>query len=78
MNTAEDLKKEFGRFPKLVDVAKVFLGIEDQTTVNRLANSRKLPFPVFRMGSERSPWLVDVKFLAEFMDKKSIEAKQMR
>jgi len=78
MNTADDLKSEFGRFPKLADVAKVFLGIEDQTTANRLANCGKLPFPAFRMGSERSPWLVDVKYLAEFIDKKSLEAKQMR
>jgi hypothetical protein len=78
MNTAEDLKKEFGRFPKLADVAKVFLGIEDQTTANRLAGTGKLPFPAFRMGSERSPWIVDVKYLAEYIDKKSIEAKQMR
>lgn len=78
MNTAEDLKKEFGRFPKLADVAKVFLGIEDAVTLSRLAGSGKLPFPAFRVGSEKSPWIVDVKYLAEFIDKKSIEAKQMR
>lgn len=78
MNTAEDLKKEFGRFPRLADVAKVFLGIEDAATASKMAGNGKLPFPAFRVGSERSPWIVDVKYLAEFIDKKSLEAKQMR
>lgn len=75
MNTAEDLKKELGRFPRLDDVAKQFLDMEGQIAARRAA-AGELPFPVFKLGSNKSPWLVDIKYFAEYIERQSIEAKQ--
>ena len=32
------------------------------------ASRQDLPFPVFRGGSQKSPWLVDIADLAEWLD----------
>lgn len=34
------------------------------------ANKQQLPIPAFRLGSQKSPWLVDAGRLAEYVDKK--------
>lgn len=76
MNTAEDLKKEFGsRFPRAETVANKFLDLTPEQA-NRKAAKGELPFPAFRAGSAKSPWLVDVKYVAEYVEKQSIIAAQ--
>ncbi|MDI1301996.1 MAG: pyocin activator PrtN family protein [bacterium] len=39
------------------------------------ARQQALPFPVFRVGSQKSPWLVNVLRLAEHVDKIEAEAR---
>ena len=76
MNTADDLKKEFvSRFPRAETVADKFLDLTPEQA-NRKAAKGDLPFPVFRVGSAKSPWLVDVKHVAEYVEKQAIIAKQ--
>ena len=76
MAADEDLKTEFGsRYPRVEMVAAKFLDLTPEIA-NRRAAKGDLPFPVFRIGSAKSPWLVDVKTLADFIEKQAIIAKQ--
>ena len=36
----------------------------------RAASLQKLPVPAFRLGSQKSPWLVATEVLAEYIDAK--------
>ncbi len=69
MNTANDLKEEFGtRFPTLDQVAEKYLGLEHQQVLQRVA-SGQLPFECFKIvKSQKAPWLVDVVKLAKYID----------
>lgn len=49
----------------LSDVAEKYLGISPAKAA-RLAGAQQLPFPVFRGGSQKSPWLVSVPDLASW------------
>ena len=40
------------------------------------ANRQGLPVPAYRLGSQRSPWFVDAKTLAEYIERKKAEALQ--
>lgn len=76
MAAADDLKVEFGsRYPRVETVAEKFLNMTPEWA-NRQASKGELPFPVFRMGGAKSPWLVDVKTLADLIEKQAIMAKQ--
>jgi hypothetical protein len=76
-NTVDDLKAEFGtRFPLLEIVAKKYLGFNDVACVNKKAASGDLPFPAFKLGSNKSPWLVDIRHFAEYIDRQAIDAMQ--
>lgn len=49
--------------------------MEGQIAARRAA-AGELPFPVFKLGTNKSPWLVDIKYFAEYIEQCSIEAKQ--
>lgn len=40
----------------------------------RAATLQKLPVPAFRLGSQKSPWLVGAERLAEYIDARRREA----
>lgn len=76
MAAADDLKAEFGsRYPRLEIVAEKFLDLTPEISSRRAAKG-ELPFPVFRIGSAKSPWLVDVQALADFVESEARKAKQ--
>lgn len=76
MAAVDDLKAEFGsRFPRVETVADKLLNLTPEQA-NRKAARGDLPFPVFRVGSAKSPWLVDVKQVADFVEKQAIIAAQ--
>lgn len=76
MAVADDLKIEFGSvYPRVENVAAKFLDLTPEQATRKAAKG-ELPFPVFRVGSAKSPWLVDVKTLADFIEKQAIIAKQ--
>lgn len=75
MNTIFSLMAEFetGEIP-LKDVCDKYLGVDYKTAAYR-ASKNKLPFPVYKGGSQKSTWLVSVDELAKHIDTKKQEAK---
>lgn len=59
----------------LEKVAPKYLGM-DEKQWKRAASLQTLPFPVFRGGSQKAPWLVNVSELARYLDKRADEAKK--
>ena len=69
MNTAFLLLAEYGQTDiPLETVADKYLGLSSTEAKNRAARCA-LPFPAYRTGSQKSPWLVRITDLAEFIDK---------
>jgi hypothetical protein len=75
-STVFALMYEFGsaHIP-LVAVAKKYFGY-DENTANRYARQSKFPFPVFRLGGQLTPWMVDAAELAAYLDKIAAKAKK--
>lgn len=78
MNTSENLIKEFGtQFPRLETVAPIYLNCADKDAIYKRAAKGDVPFPVFKLtNSNRAPWLVDVKYLAKYLDECSKSAME--
>ena len=60
-----------------IPVAKC-AGLFGLTPANAEANAvrQRLPVPAFRAGSQKSPWMIDAKQLAEYLDAAKAHAKQ--
>ncbi len=73
MKTADALFKQYGKkFVPLVQIAEEYLGIDDAYVISRKAHRNELGgIRAFRMGSERSPWLVDIEQLADVLDSRA-------
>jgi hypothetical protein len=68
MNTTFLLMAEFGQTDIPLDlVAARYLGLDSKAARWKAAKS-ELPFPAFRAGSQKSPWLVRVTDLAGWLD----------
>lgn len=50
-----------------------YLGIKERAVFQRKAGAGDLPFPVFKLGRGKSPWLVSVEDLAAYIDQRSQE-----
>lgn len=76
MNTLFFLMAEFNTaHPKLEDVAPRYLGLQP-AEAKRAAGLRTLPIPAFRLGSQKSPWLVAIDDLAKYLDQAKEEARR--
>jgi hypothetical protein len=65
---------EFGHTDiPLETVAARYLGMDDRVARAK-AGRGELPFPAFRAGSQKSPWLVRVTDLAEWLDRERARA----
>jgi len=75
-STYFSLLAEFGtaHIP-ITDVGKKYFGYSEPEA-KRAAISNKYPFPVFRAGSNKSPWVVDAGELADYLDKCIEKAKE--
>jgi hypothetical protein len=75
VNTAFLLMAEFGgsEIP-LEQLAVKYFGLSDRQAKER-ASLNKLPVPAYRMGSQKSPWLVSANDLADFIDKQREQAR---
>ncbi len=74
MNTVDLLMKEFGTCEiPLKDICDKYLGL-NITNANRLAKNYLLPFPAHRCGSTKSPWLVNVNDLSNYLDQQRKES----
>lgn len=76
MNTVFLLMAEYGQATvPLETIAKKYLNIS-LAEANRNASKQSLPFPVFRAPSQRSPWMVNIADLAEWIDKQRDKARE--
>ena len=76
MNTIFLLMAEFGQADiPLEEVASKYLQLTPEKA-KRKAAKQEFPFPVFRAGNQKTPWMVSVSDLAEYLDKQRAEAKK--
>ncbi|AXF75165.1 pyocin activator PrtN family protein [Erwinia tracheiphila] len=77
MNTMFLLMAEFETATiALADISERYLGMKP-STADKKAGCGDLPLPTFRIGNgQKSPRMVHVSDLAEFIDKKRMEAKE--
>lgn len=72
------LLAEFGTaHVPIVEVARKYFGYEEKKAKG-VAASGNFPFPVFRAGGQKSPWLVDIADLADYIDKARNKAQQQK
>jgi len=60
----------------LKDIHEQYFGIDTLAKANQRARAHELPVPVFRMGSNKSDWLIRLEDLAFHMDKIANEQKE--
>lgn len=57
----------------LADVCHLF-GLS-RRRANEMASTQQLPIPAFKLGSQKSPWVVSSKRLDEYVARKAKEAE---
>lgn len=65
---------EFGSAQILLENCRHYFGMKPQEA-KRAATRQALPVPAFRLGSQKSPWLISAVRLAEYIDAKNLEAQ---
>jgi len=73
LNVSKELREQFGSVhAKLTDVAQYYLNLNEESA-NRAAAKGDIPFKIFKAAkSNKAPWLVDVRDLEEYIDRKRI------
>jgi len=73
MKTSEALFKQYNKkFVPLLQISTEYLGISDASVISKMALKNDLGgIKAFRMGSAKSPWLVDIEQLADVLDSRS-------
>jgi hypothetical protein len=73
MKTSEALFKQYNKkFVPLLQISTEYLGISDASVISKMALKNDLGgIKAFRMGSTKSPWLVDIEQLADVLDSRS-------
>lgn len=69
MKLEEELAKQFGSAcPRLTDVAKYFLNMEEDAARDNAAKGT-IPFKIFKASkSQKAPWLTHVRELANYLE----------
>lgn len=67
MNTFFALMAEYGTAHIPVEKCADLFGMSPRKACEA-AGRQRLPIPAFRIGSQKSPWLVDAQKLAEHLD----------
>ena len=75
IDTAQSLKEQFGTIhPYLTTVTSIYLNMDEAVAKNNAAKGL-IPFPIFKASdSNKAPWLVDVRDLAEYLDNRRINS----
>jgi len=69
------LLAEFGTGQVPVDRCCHHFGMKPEEA-RRLAGRQALPVPAFRLGSQKSPWLVHAEDLAKYIDEQASAARR--
>lgn len=75
MKTFFALMAEFGTAQIPVERCAALFGLSPKKA-EEYAGRQKLPVPAFRIGSQKSPWLVDAHQLAEHLDAAKEQARK--
>lgn len=75
MNTFFTLMAEFGTAQIPVEKCAPLFGLSPKKA-EEYACRQQLPVPAFRIGSQKSPWLVDAHKLAEHLDAAKEQARK--
>lgn len=75
MKTFFALMAEFGTAQIPVERCATLFGLSPKKA-EEYASRQKLPVPAFRIGSQKSPWLVDAHQLAEHLDAAKEQARK--
>ena len=75
MKTSEALFQQYGKkFVPLIQIAEEYLGITDEYSLSKKAHKNDLNgIKAFRLGSAKSPCVVDIEKLEDLLDSKSRE-----
>jgi hypothetical protein len=73
MNTFFALMAEYGTGQIPLDKCAHLFGLSSEEAAKR-ANRQTLPVPAFRVGSQKSPWLIDAAKLASHLDGLKVQA----
>lgn len=73
MNTFFALMAEYGTAQIPVERCAALFGLSPKKA-EEYACRQKLPVPAFRIGSQKSPWLIDAQRLAEHLDAAKAQA----
>jgi Pyocin activator protein PrtN len=72
------LLMEFGTAHVPVTVfAKKYMDMEEDWA-KKMATANKFPINVFRIGGQKSPWMIDIKDAADYIDAEVEKAKKER
>lgn len=74
MNTLFALLAQYGTAQIPLTKCSDLFGLEPEQA-KKAAASHGLPVPAFKLGSYKSPWLVDAASLASYMDKRKAQAE---
>ncbi len=74
MNTFFALLAEYGTAQIPLERCVSLFGIDTKEAAKRAALQR-LPVPVFRAGTQKSPWLIDASKLAAYLDECKAKAE---
>lgn len=66
---------EFGSGQILVSACCHYFGMSPEEA-KRAAARQALPVPTFRLGSQKSPWVISALFLADYIDKRSLSGEE--
>lgn len=75
MNTFFALMAEYGTAHIPVEKCSYLFGMSPKKACE-MAGRQGLPIPTFRIGSQKSPWLIDAQKLAEYLDNIKIQANK--
>lgn len=77
MNTLYHLLAEYESIHvPLAQVAEKYLNLSSHEAC-RKANAQSLPFPAFKANGQRSNWMVDLRDVAEWLDRLRNETKRV-
>lgn len=74
MNTFFALMAEYGTAQIPVEKCAALFGLSPKKA-EEYAGRQQLPVPAFRIGSQKSPWLVDAQKLASHLDAAKLQAE---
>lgn len=77
-NTVQMLSEKYGGATiPLESVSNEYFSVSSKREIDKKSRNHEWPFPVLKLGGQRSPWVVYTKHFAEYLDKIAKEQKSV-